>query len=132
MCVYIHIYVLDDGAVGSSFRGVVDSVFVYSTALSVSEIESLRLSSFPVLPPIAGSAGYALSLNAQFDEDVQGDNQFLVVESHPIFSTLSEVYRRRHVVYPPSSVSLMFLMSCIKYLPLFLSLSVYSAIATCI
>jgi hypothetical protein len=77
----------------SSFRGAIDSVFVFNAALSVEELNSLRTSSYPLLPPTAGSAGYSLALNTEYGTDVTGDNQFMLVESHPLFSTLSEVSR---------------------------------------
>jgi hypothetical protein len=56
----------------TSFRGLIENVFVYSAALTSSELDYLRLSSPSPLGPVAGSSGYALELYGDRHVDIGG------------------------------------------------------------
>jgi len=61
-----------NSAVGTNFRGSLDSAFVYSKALTTNELDYLRLAGPTPMDNVAGSAGYSVSLDGGRHVEVEG------------------------------------------------------------
>jgi len=76
------LYIGANGTTGTGFKGYIDSLFIYADALTVQDLDFLRVSVPVASLPVAGSAGYALLLS--------GNQHMIVSDSSGFWGDVSQ------------------------------------------